>query len=50
MENEHLEEMHTEETVYSPRPAWQIWLARIAVALFILVVVLYYIHMFRGGI
>lgn len=48
MENEHLEEMDTEDTGYTPRPAWQVWTARIGLALFILVIVLYYINMFRG--
>jgi len=60
MENEHLEEMNEatpigEETVaeeagYTPRPAWQVWTARIGLALFILVIVLYYINLFRGGV
>lgn len=40
----------TENTGYLPRPKWQIWLARIGLVLFILVIVLYYINMFRGGL
>lgn len=54
MENEHLEELNNEETVledtgYQPRPAWQVWVARIALVLFLLVVAMYYINMLRGG-
>ena len=59
MENEHLEEMHNEEPIteetlaedtgYQPRPAWQVWVARIALVLFILVIAMYYINILRGG-
>jgi len=34
---------------YVPRPKWQIWLARIGLVLFIFVIIMYYINMFRGG-
>lgn len=37
-----------EEEGYTPRPPWQVWAARIGLVLFILVVALYYIHLFRG--
>lgn len=53
MENEHLdqrEDVPQEETGYRPRPAWQVWIARIGLVLFILTVVLYYIHLFRGAV
>ena len=38
-----------EQPKYVPRPMWQVWLARIGLVLFIAVVIMYYIHMFRGG-
>ena len=38
------------EQGYVPRPAWQVWAARIGLALFIIVVVFYYLNMFRGGL
>ena len=34
---------------YKPRPCWQVWGARIGLVLFILVVVMYYINIARGG-
>ena len=37
------------ETGYSPRPAWQIWAARIGLAVFLLFLVMYYIMILRGG-
>lgn len=34
---------------YTPRPAWQVWLARIGVAIMLVSVVLYYWHIASGG-
>lgn len=34
---------------YKPRPAWQVWAARIGLVLFIVVLVIYYMVYFRGG-
>jgi len=39
-----------EQPVYTPRPKWQVWGARIALALFILLIILYYINVSRGGL
>ncbi len=50
MENEHLDQNPQEEPVYTPRPRWQVWAARIGAALFILILILYYIQMMRGGL
>ena len=36
--------------VYTPRPRWQVWGARVAVAAFIVLIILYYINIGRGGI
>jgi len=32
-----------------PRPAWQVWGARIALVIFVLYLLFYYINIFRGG-
>ena len=37
-----------EEKPYAPRPAWQIWGARIGLVLFIGLVILQIVQMFRG--
>ena len=46
---EHPEEALPEQPHYVPRPKWQILLAWLALGAFILVLVLYYLGMFRGG-
>ena len=38
-----------EQEPYIPRPAWQVWLARIGLVLFIGLVILQLIHVARGG-
>ena len=44
------EQTPAEETpVYMPRPAWQVWLARIGLVLFVATVLLYYANMMWGG-
>ena len=43
------EELQEEMPKYVPRPMWQVWLARIGLVLFIALIIMYYIHMFRGG-
>lgn len=55
MEN-HEEKATSEEQVvlpekqgYKPRPAWQVWAARIGLVLFIVMLVIYYMVYFRGG-
>ena len=45
-----VEEASQEETpAYVPRPAWQVWLARVCLVLFVGLILLYYINMMRGG-
>ena len=34
---------------YVPRPKWQIWGARILLVMFILLLIMYYTNLFRGG-
>ncbi len=47
-----MEEKQTNETPqepgYTPRPAWQLWAARIGLVLFICLVILQVIQMYRG--
>ena len=38
-----------EKPVYIPRPKWQVWGARVCLVLFVIVVILYYIKIARGG-
>jgi len=34
---------------YKPRPGWQVWAARIGLVIMIICVILYYLHIARGG-
>lgn len=47
---EEKEELEPQESGYSPRPAWQLWAARIGLVLFILVVIYEYLSIARGGL
>lgn len=38
-----------EETGYQPRPVWQVWAARIALVVFLVLITMYYMNIFRGG-
>ena len=38
------------ETGYTPRPAWQVWAARIGLLVFVIFLVMYYINILRGGV
>ena len=51
MENEELNQQtpDTPTEGYQPRPAWQTWLARVGLVVFILFLLMYYINLFRGG-
>ena len=42
------EKQQPEEKGYVPRPAWQLWGARIGLVLFVLLVILQIVHMVRG--
>lgn len=52
MEQENLEEFEQEQERpgYTPRPAWQVWVARIALVLFIALILMYYVNIMRGGL
>ena len=47
MENE--EKIQIQEEGYVPRPAWQVWGARVAVILVVVLVAMYYITIACGG-
>ena len=50
-EEQELEQAMAEETPkYVPRPMWQVWGARIALVLFLLVILFYYLKIARGGL
>ena len=38
-----------EKKGYTPRPAWQVWAARVGLVIMIISVILYYIHIATGG-
>ena len=35
---------------YEPRPVWQVWAARIGLAVFLIFLLMYYINILRGGL
>ena len=41
------EEIREEE--YSPRPKWQVWLARLGLAVFLIFLAMFYFRLFGGG-
>ena len=47
MDEEILEQEPQEK--YTPRPKWQVWGAWILLALFIVLLIMYYCNLFRGG-
>ena len=48
---EELQEFPLEEQEhYRPRPAYQVWAARIGLVIVIIAVLLYYYHIARGGL
>ena len=42
-------EMQPAPEGYKPRPVWQVWAARIGLAVFVIFLIMYYINIFRGG-
>ena len=50
MEEERIDNPEVQEEqqeVYTERPAWQLWLARIGLVIFL---ILYYVNILRGGL
>ncbi len=57
MENQEFEnqeelqqELQEEAPKYIPRPAWQVWGARVALVLFVALIIMYMIKIARGGL
>jgi len=51
MDEQRKDEMkETQESGYTPRPAWQVWAARIGLVVFLIFLAMYYIIIFRGGV
>ena len=50
MEDERIEATPEEQTGYRPRPAWQVWAARIGLVVFIAFLIMYYIAVAGGGV
>ena len=53
MENEELNQEQLPEEPkqgYVPRPAWQVWAARIGLVIVIIAIILYYWNMVNGGL
>ena len=48
MENE--QNIPVQEEGYVPRPKWQVWGARLGVVVIVVLVILYYITIARGGL
>ena len=38
------------QETYQPRPKWQVWGARVCLVVFILVLLMYYMNLMRGGL
>ena len=39
-----------QQAPYVPRPAWQVWMARVGLVLFIILVILQLLHVAGGGL
>ena len=50
MEEERIDQIPEEVKPYVPRPAWQVWLARISLIVFLLLIAMYYVNIARGGL
>ena len=50
MDEQRNDEMQeTKESGYTPRPAWQVWAARIGLVVFFAFLLMYYLNILRGG-
>ena len=50
-ENQEKQNQETaENTGYVPRPAWQVWCARVALVLFVIIVIGQILRIARGGL
>lgn len=49
-ENENIIPQDSPSEDYVPRPKWQVWGARVTLVLFIILVIMTYINIARGGL
>ena len=49
MEEELFDAAPEDEKGYTPRPAWQVWAARIGLVVFIGFLIMYYVNIAGGG-
>ncbi len=50
MDEQRNDEMNEKQrSGYTPRPAWQVWAARIGLVVFLAFLVMYYLNILRGG-
>lgn len=50
MEEQTNDTLPQEEQVHVPRPAWQVWGARVLLIVFIVFLIMYYVNLMRGGL
>ena len=50
MENERMENTEEVQSVYTPRPTWQVWAARLGVIIVAVAFILYLIQIATGGL
>lgn len=50
MENERMENTEEVKPLYTPRPAWQVWAARLGVVIVAVAFILYLINIATGGL
>ncbi len=48
-QEQEMPEVLPEKEGYQPRPAWQVWAARLGLVVFIAFLLIYYLVYFRGG-
>ncbi len=39
-----------DEQIHTPRPAWQVWGARVLLIVFLALLFMYYVNLMRGGL
>ena len=44
--DEQKNQQELQEEIYTPRPMWQVWVARVALVIFILGLIMYYCNIF----
>lgn len=50
MDQQELDYLEEKEEPYEPRPRWQVWGARIALVIFVALIIMSYVNIARGGL